>query len=148
MSKYVILFIFQNKNKSNYSKPPFKEKMVYKRLLFILIFLFIQDKENFLFIQNKENFSLFSLSRIKRNFSLFLGLQLQIYWDFYIFFINSLNLLLPLSNFYTFIANDHVLPVPRSTTGALPLNPTRRMAASWTQYCKMFQNKEKFSLSE
>ena len=114
-----------------YSQPPFKEKMVYKRLLFILILLFIQDKENFLFIQNKENFSLFSLSRIKRNFSLFLDPQLQIYCDFYIF-INSLNLFLSLSTFYSFIANDYVPPGPRPTTGALPLNPTRRTAAPWT----------------
>ena len=30
--------------------------MVYKWLLFILILLFIQDKEEFLFIQDKEKF--------------------------------------------------------------------------------------------
>ena len=95
---YILVILF-------YSQPPFKEKMVYKRLLFILILLFIQDKEKFLFIQDKEKFLFILFSTIKRNFSLFLDPQLQIYWDFFHFFYQSLNLLFPLSNFYTFIAN-------------------------------------------
>ena len=130
-----------------YSQPPFKEKMVYKRLLFILILLFIQDKENFLFIQNKENISLFSLSRIKRNFSLFLDPQLQIYWDFYIFY-RFFEFTLTIVNFSYLYSKWLCLHGPRPTTGVLPFNPTRRTVAPWTQYCKMFQNKEKISLSE
>ena len=56
-----------------YSKPPFKEKMAYKRHLFILILLFIQDKEKFLFIQDKERYYTEEEKDSQRVFSLYFG---------------------------------------------------------------------------
>ena len=59
--------------KNDYSKPPFKEKMAYKRHLFILILLFIQDKEKFLFIQDKERYYTEEEKDSQRVFSLYFG---------------------------------------------------------------------------
>ena len=118
--------------------------MVYKRLLFILILLFIQDKEKFLFIQDKEKFLFILFSTIKRNFSLFLDPQLQIYWDFFSFFLSIFEFTLPIVKFLYLYSKLLFPSGPRPTTRVLNLNHTRRTADLWTQYCKMFQNKEKF----